>query len=85
MSVPAKKSNNCRLHPAPTAKIRVIPVPVKKVYELDAMFTAMRKRLTVTMEDHTGIINGIQAEDGSGRSWLVKFHNRDKWMWVKAI
>ncbi len=36
---------------------------------------AMKTRKPITvwygLKQHTGIVNGIQAEDGSGRSWNI--------------
>ena len=73
---------NCRIVPVPPP-LRVIPAPT--VYKLDSIILAMRKRFEVTIAGHTGLVNGIQAEDGSGKSWLIKFHNRDKWVYVRAV
>ena len=36
---------------------------------------AMQTRATVQIHNNVGIINGINAEDGSGRCWIVLLLN----------
>ena len=45
---------------------------------------AMRFSKTVEIEGRRGIVRGIQAEDGSGKCWLVKLHNHDEWIFVRT-
>lgn len=35
---------------------------------------AMQNRATVEIDNHVGVINQIQAEDGSGRCWNVTLY-----------
>ena len=62
--------------------------PSRTVYSFDWLCKAMRNRETVSVignnKVHSGIINGIQAEDGSGRHWLVKMHNGSEWIYLRA-
>lgn len=70
----------------------VVPTPASfppnTVYSYEWLCSSMRNRETVSIlsngKVHTGIVNGIQAEDGSGRHWLVKMHNGSEWFYVRA-
>ncbi len=67
--------HNCQLlTTAPPARpvIRI----VRPTYSYMALCDAMRARQRVTLKRHdgtevTGMVNGIRAEDGSGKSWLI--------------
>lgn len=41
------------------------------VWDFNWLCTMMKKRNRVSLKGHTGIINGIRPEDGSGNNWLV--------------
>lgn len=57
---------------------------LKPIYDLGCLHTAMLKGLVLTLEGHTGVIVSIRAEDGSGKSWLVRMANPvviGFWLW----
>lgn len=74
---------NCKLHPAVATAVPPV-IPNYRVYNLKGIFFAMIDKRPTKLEGHEGIINGIQKEDGSGKRWLVKFHNRAEWLYVRA-
>jgi hypothetical protein len=90
MGLPAKQ-RNCRLHtePAPAPKPRVV---LRPDYDFPTLCASMKARKKVHLKHHDGssvigLINGIQLEDGSGKSWIVtmlKDNNQYEQVWIKT-
>lgn len=45
-----------------------------KPYTYLDLCMAMKTRAVVQISSYIGVINGITAEDGSGRNWNIKLH-----------
>ena len=58
------------------------------VYSYDWLCNAMRSREVVSIisagKTHTGTINGIRLDDGSGRHFLVNVVGYSQWLHVRA-
>lgn len=57
---------------ASPAPVYCSPVPV---YDISWLFNSFKNRTRIELRGVSGVINQIQAEDGSGKSYNVKFDN----------
>jgi hypothetical protein len=89
MAIP-KRDSRCRLVPHVPKPLTV--VTARPVYNFADLCKAMQNRERRTLIDSTGdsvrgMVNGITAEDGSGRSWLVTLHDDgvNHEVWVRTL
>jgi len=59
------------------------------VYCFRFLCDSMQNRTSVRIYDnsgnaHTGVVNGIRVEDGSGRHFLVQLTSSPEWIYLRA-